>query len=252
MSGTLTVPAPGSLDAVNPAVRTESRLDSHRDRFRLFVVELSDEVGQRRNPELPNVLIEVTDRDPCERFAELKRSNRKRNADIANFGLSVRDDLAPVATWSTRHEAGLAKRVLAAEMNRSGLTVMRFDTTWRVYVIELSDDTGQRKNPEYPWVYVGETSHSIEHRYQQHTSGYRNKNGPVFNKDVYRHAVGLRPDLYADEPELHSKEESEDAERAVVDRLRSIGYSVKGGHKSRRLGRDVPPLIRHQPLTVDS
>ena len=230
MSGTFTVPAPGSLDAVNPAVRTESRLDSHRDQFRLFVVELSDDVGQRRNPELPNVLIEVTDRDHHERFAELKRSKWKRNADIANYGLKVRDDLAPAATWSTRHEARQAKRALAAEMNRSGITVMGFHATWRVYVIELSDDTGQRKNPEYPWVYVGETSHSIEHRYDQHTSAYRNKYGPVFNKDVYRHAVGLRPDLYADEPELHSKEESEDAERAVIDRLRSIGYSVKGGH----------------------
>lgn len=228
MSDMLTIPASGSLDLPNPSTGTKVQLDVHQEQFRLFVVELSDEVGMRRDPKLPIVRIEITDRNPDTRFAEIKRSTRLRNSEIHNYGLTVRDDLAPLGTWSTRREAKQAKVALAEELKRRGFTVMGFNRTWRLYVIELSDNVGEREHPQYPWVYVGQTSNSIEHRYKQHITGARNKNGRLFNKDVLGHAIGLRPDLYSDESELHSEKDSEDAERALACRLRSIGYSVKG------------------------
>lgn len=83
----------------------------------------------------------------------------------------------------------------------------------RVYVIELSPAAGKRRDPQIPWVYVGSTGRKIETRYRQHRQGYKSSG------IVKRHALRLRPDLYADLPAFPG---SKTGQRAEVERAREL------------------------------
>lgn len=88
--------------------------------------------------------------------------------------------------------------------------------TWGVYVIQLDDDRN--------WVYVGQSYHSPEVRFQQH------KNGIRASRIVRRHGRRLRPDLHGRRPRYSSREEALRAEAALAAELRRRGFRVEGGH----------------------
>ena len=93
-------------------------------------------------------------------------------------------------------------------------------TTYRVYVIELSDSAGPRKDPRLPNVYVGQTAANVDCRYWQH------RNGVHSASIVKRHGIRLRPDLYDDLPILETQGEALQLEQETADRLDSGGYKV--------------------------
>jgi len=195
----------------------------------LAVIELADGAGSRRLADLPIVHIELVRDDPQTRFAQIKRSKRQHRV-IKSFGTAVRDDLTPSVRWNSKEDARDARITLAEDLHHLGYTVFGFKTFWNTYVIELQDSVGPRVNPLYPWVYVGETSKPIDVRYREHAEGARRGRQRLFSPVVHKHHLQLRPDLYEHLPTRLSTTSSKAAERELADRLRRIGFSVKGGH----------------------
>jgi hypothetical protein len=208
---------------------TERAAASSPGEYSLLVVELSDEFGPRRHPDKPNLRVDVVIGDPDTRFDQMKLSGR-RHSTVRELGIRVRGDLTPKVRASTVKTARAAKTELIRDLNRQGYTVNGYTMAWHVYVIELKDSVGPRKNPQLPWVYVGQTSRDVEFRYRQHAEGARNSRGRLYNNAAKKHHLCLRPDLYENEPTLFTADDAKHAERELADRLRRAGYSVKGGH----------------------
>lgn len=103
---------------------------------------------------------------------------------------------------------------------------------YRVYVLELDDAVGPRRNPEHPWVYVGQTAHPIDARIAQHIAGDR-----LSAREVRDHFVRHRPDLDPAGP-VTTRERAEELEREVSIALYELGYGV--------LGDGLPPLLRRR------
>ena len=54
--------------------------------------------------------------------------------------------------------------------------------------------------------------------------------GIKYSRYVRRYGLGLRPDLYEDQPILRTHDEGQTYEAYLASRLRAQGYAVKGGH----------------------
>lgn len=199
-------------------------------RHQVFVVELDDDYGPRRRSDRPNVLVRITTRDPADHFARIKASS-KRHRTIREHGVRLRADLTRNYGPTTETEARRQQRKIINKLMRKGFTVNGDTRVWCLYVIELDDDVGPRANPEFPWVYVGETSRSPEERFRQHMTRARTKKGHrLFSTVVADHGLHLRPDLYETEPLLYTHEDAKIAEALLGDRLARVGYSIKGAH----------------------
>lgn len=200
-------------------------------RYRVFVVELSDGFGPRRRDDLPNLYVGVTALDPDEKFRRTKAGGRGPRS-VREYGVALRPDLAPEPGPFTLAEANHRRDELARRYAREGYAVTGRDrNVYRVYVIELSDEVGPRKDASLPWVYVGQTALTPEERFEIHRTQARSgKGGPLASRVVAKHFIGLRPDLYADEPPRYTRNDAVAAEAELGERLRSLGYSVKGAH----------------------
>lgn len=95
---------------------------------------------------------------------------------------------------------------------------------YQVYVVELSDGAGPRRNPDKPCVYVGQSYHPPDVRLSQHRDGVR------ASRWVRRYAVGLLPELSAGYGPYETREEAEIGEALCAARLESQGFTVRGGH----------------------
>ena len=93
-----------------------------------------------------------------------------------------------------------------------------------MYVVELSDEAGERSNPAFPNVYVGETGRTVEERFATHKAG-----GRTASRIVNRFGVQLRPDLYEGLPEYETEAESVEAEQRLRSKLERKGFTVHGG-----------------------
>jgi predicted GIY-YIG superfamily endonuclease len=96
--------------------------------------------------------------------------------------------------------------------------------SYYVYVIELADAVGPRRDPRYPSVYVGQSAVPPEQRFQQHMEGYRS------SRYVRKHGKRLRPRLYRHFNPMATRDEALELERELARRLRRRGYTVYGGH----------------------
>jgi hypothetical protein len=88
----------------------------------------------------------------------------------------------------------------------------------RVYVIELDQGAGRRRDPRLPWLYVGSSARSPEERFEQHVSGYKSSGV------VKRFAKRLRPDLYQDLAPIRSSAKVLEAEHARAAELAECGF----------------------------
>jgi hypothetical protein len=93
-----------------------------------------------------------------------------------------------------------------------------------VYVVELDDTVGPRRNPRYPSVYVGQSAVPPEERFRQHKDGHR------ASRYVRKHGKYLRPGLYRHFNPMATREEAVAMEQELARRLRNRGYTVYGGH----------------------
>jgi len=94
-------------------------------------------------------------------------------------------------------------------------------------VIRLADDAVGDAGAGY--VYVGETSRTVEDRLDQHLTGARNSRGKLFSPVVRDHGIGLAPELMTSKVYM-SKKQAQKAERRLAERLRKQGFVVEGGH----------------------
>jgi hypothetical protein len=122
-----------------------------------------------------------------------------------------------------------------------------------LYVIELSDEAGPRKNPARPVVYVGQTSKTPEERFAQHKKG-----GKLASPRVFKHGIRLLPDLYRDRNPLSDSVDPVKAELKLAKYLEAHGYTVRGGglraerakqraRRNRRPARPPPPAANAGP-----
>lgn len=94
---------------------------------------------------------------------------------------------------------------------------------YAVYVIELSRDCVREPCALAP-LYVGQTAHTPEHRFTQHTAGGRLASGKA-----HRYGVRLRHDLMKGIGPFRTRQEAEAAERALAAALERRGHRVFWG-----------------------
>jgi len=99
-----------------------------------------------------------------------------------------------------------------------------FARQYYVYVVELDDAVGPRRNPRYPSVYVGQSAVPPKERFRQHKDGYRS------SRYVRRYGKHLRPWLYRHFNPMATRDQAVAMERELARRLRNRGYTVYGGH----------------------
>jgi hypothetical protein len=172
----------------------------------------------------------MTSMDPEERFRLDRRPGARPRSGIRDHGLRLRPDLTPTAPPMSIEDALDARRELVTQLRRDGWGANGERRVWRLYVIELADEVGPRVDPALPWVYVGQTSLTPEERFRQHSDGVRSGKGQLYSTWPHRFGVRLRPDLHDTEQVLFSQDDARLAESALAERLRGVGYSVKGGH----------------------
>ena len=108
---------------------------------------------------------------------------------------------------------------------------------YRVYVIELSrkvfteHSRFRLANPQYNGVleclYVGMTSKDPRERFDQHRSGYRNKQGHNLSSNiVQKYGRFLRPSLYSHIEPMNTREEALKMEEKLALELRRQRYAV--------------------------
>ena len=110
---------------------------------------------------------------------------------------------------------------------RKGFTVNSHTEVRRLYVINLNNPDKTDVGAGY--VYVGETSHPLEKRLQQHLTGESEKGKDLSSNVVNKYGVDLNLDLTPASTYL-TKKQAQKAERRLADRLRAEGYCVEGGH----------------------
>ena len=98
----------------------------------------------------------------------------------------------------------------------------RSPRVYTVYVIELSRACTKKPCALAP-VYVGQTAHTPEHRFEQHKAG-----GMLAAVKPYRYGKRLRYDLMKVGP-FASRKEAEQAEKAVAAALEKRGHRVFWG-----------------------
>jgi hypothetical protein len=199
--------------------------------YRIWVAELSDEAGPRVHPARPNIYVGLTIEDPERRFARLKNGMRPDH-EVYLHGIGVRPDLYEgLPIYPERAEAKAAKASLIKDLRRQGFVVNKKARCYRIYVIELRDDVGRRRDVHKPWIYVGQTSKDIEVRFREHITAARAADGRrLYSAVVYKYHVKLRPDLYEPIPCVYLREDALLKEGEVARRFAADGYSVRGGH----------------------
>ena len=103
------------------------------------------------------------------------------------------------------------------------MTAARRKPTYTVYVIELSRACTKQACALAP-LYVGQTAHSPEQRFEQHKAG-----GKLAAGKPHRYGRRLRYDLMQGIGPFASRAEAERAEKAVAEALEKRGHRVFWG-----------------------
>jgi hypothetical protein len=88
-----------------------------------------------------------------------------------------------------------------------------------VYVVELGEHINLDL-PDAATVWIGQTHLTPEQRFEEHREGRR------ANRQVQESGIGLRSDLYADQPELRTRQEADAYQALLAQTLENSGYSV--------------------------
>jgi hypothetical protein len=100
---------------------------------------------------------------------------------------------------------------------------VRAKPTYTIYIIELSRSCTRKPCALAP-LYVGQTAHTPEYRFEQHKAG-----GKLAAWKPHRYGTRLRFDLMKDIGPLTTREDAERAEKAVAEALERRGHRVFWG-----------------------
>ncbi len=107
--------------------------------------------------------------------------------------------------------------------------VLREEMLYNVYIILLDKrvlksrkfrECNPQMNPEKDCFYVGQTYHSPDIRFQQHKDGYK------ANRFVKEYGLCLRKDIYELFNPIKTRDEAEQIEQAITEKLRELGYGI--------------------------
>ncbi len=91
---------------------------------RVYVIELSDDIGTRNNGDYPHVYVGETGLSPEERFEVHKAGGRTSSSKVRNFGLRLRPDLYHhLPPYLTEAESVEAEKALRSQLEQIGYTV---------------------------------------------------------------------------------------------------------------------------------
>ena len=192
--------------------------------YSLIVLELND-VVKRRESSKPNLYVAITVMSLAKRFGQL--NSGKGPLWLSGNLQLLRRDLSR-ENFTLDHDCAKSYKAQAiSAFCREGYTVNRNTDIWTVYVIGL--DPSATRNPGEGYVYVGETKRTPEERLEQHLSRAKNAKTRLYSSVVANHGIGLRMDL-APSKKYFDSQSAKKAEADWVEHLRSLGYTVKGGH----------------------
>ena len=189
----------------NVRMHTRTKKSAPPVRWRVAVVELHGDLP-RRHPDLANVKVSLTVKDP---------------ARIVDH----RDDLAPKRVFVDRKDAAKVRDALIRRLRDRGYTVNGNLEVYSLYVIELESSAA----PDHRgYLYVGQTAIDPALRVEQHRTGHWLRGKPAHSRTAHRLFVRRRPDM---EPTrvYFSREEGMRAESRLRRRLEARGYRVEGG-----------------------
>ena len=192
--------------------------------YSLIVLELED-VVPRRDLSKPNLFVSITTMPIADRFDLL--ANGRGPDWLAGRIQLLRQDLSCSDFTFDHDDAKTFKTETIAALRCEGYTVNQNTDLWTVYVIELDPTAIQDAGKGY--VYVGETMKTPEQRFAEHRNRSRNGKTRLYSPVVAKHGHRLRMDL-APRMHLFDKQSSKVAEAEWAEHLRSLGYTVKGGH----------------------
>jgi hypothetical protein len=95
--------------------------------------------------------------------------------------------------------------------------------TYSIYIIELSRACTKQACALAP-LYVGQTAHTPEHRFEQHKAG-----GKLAASKAHKFGVKLRLDLMKGIGPVSTRKDAEEAEKAVAEALERRGHRVFWG-----------------------
>ncbi len=137
-----------------------------------------------------------------------------------------------------------ASRGLRERLAGEGYTVNGDMKTWRVYVVELLPP--EKQDPKHKpagYLYVGQTSISVEERARQHELGpsYPWKGRQTHSRPCHKQFKVLRLDMLpaAFTGPLYSEELALNAESMLRLYFESLGYEVIGGQERYPKGREA-------------
>ena len=189
------------------------------------MLELDDAVP-RLKPKHPNLLVTKVVRDLDEFSQQVHLGRTKKHGWAHGRVVRPRHDLSDYTGYSQAEAAELESQLITALL-RKGFTVNGHTEVRRLYVINLNNP--QKADVGAGYVYVGETSHPLEKRLQQHLTGESDRGKDLSSNVVKRYGVDLNLDLTPTATYL-TKKQAQKAERRLAARLRAKGYCVEGGH----------------------
>lgn len=185
-------------------------------------------------PEIPRLLLGSSDEDP------LTRIRRLNAGEIEGSGFAVRhpirprldllDDLPPSIrgqrSYSKFGHVADRKSKIRDYLREQGFVVdlSNGNNVYTVYVVNLSDDVGERIKP-HRWVYVGQTVKTPEERLKDHLTGHK------ASKWVKKFGVDLNYRLFSNVvPQVRFRQDAVTIEKQLAKDLDDRGFNVKGGH----------------------
>ena len=182
----------------------------------------------------PQLVIGLCQGDALGHINELNQQNKTQSRFAQLFPYRPRMDLLDALPRDIRGPANYKKfkaakarrRKVREQFQEQGYVVgIRPDTVlYTIYVVNLSDTTGPRKNPK-PWVYVGQTVRTPEERLRQHLDGHR-----TASKWVHKHGFDLNQELMRGVPQARFRQDALYLETQHAARLEEAGFNIKGGH----------------------
>lgn len=198
-------------------------------KWQLIAVELDTELPHRM-ADKAHLYVSVCHINPEERLVELQ--NGEGPETLLGTYRSLRQDLLKRdKTYILKRGALAACRKEKKRLARQGHAINGSNTQWTTYVIDL-DKTGVT-GTDVGYVYVGQTSHTAEERFEIH----KGEKPPAPARDlrsgvVKRRGLNLNYDLMSSltpRPPVYTQDDALALEKVWAKKLDEMGYRVEAG-----------------------
>jgi len=198
-------------------------------KWRLIAVELDDSLP-RRVADKAHLYVSVCQTTPEDRLIELQHGEGPETL-VGMYRSLCQEVLKRDKSFVLKRGALAACRKEKKRLARRGHAINGSNAQWTTYVIDL-DKTGVT-GTEVGYVYVGQTSHTAEKRFEIH----KGEKPPAPARDlrsgvVNRRGLRLNYDLMASltpRPPVYTQDDALALEKVWAQKLEDMGYRVEAG-----------------------